>query len=144
MRSPRRLRAPALAMALALAMLAAAAVAYAEPAGQRPVPHPIQGRETCVVCHAGRTNETCLVCHLGVPPVAPTAQPGAQPTPTKFAVSAPTAIPDPNAACLSCHSNPSLTVRMADGEPLGLYVDNRVFTGSVHGNAVIAPYDLVK
>ena len=153
MRGSRRLRAPALAAVLALAMLAAAAIAYAEPAAQKPVPHPIQGRESCLACHvvggvkpvpashAGRTNETCVLCHLPAAPAAPTAQPGAQPIPTQAVASAPTAAPDRNAACLSCHTNPALTVNLADGKPLGLFVDNKVFKGSVHGKTNLACTD---
>lgn len=154
----RRLRAPALAVALALAMLAAAAIAYAEPAAQKPVPHEIQGREACLSCHAaggvkpvpethaGRTNDMCRLCHLVTASVAPTAQPAAPAAPAAAttptapaapaaptATAAPTAPPDRNAACLACHSNPSLTMKLADGTPLAMFVDNKLFKESVHG-----------
>jgi predicted CXXCH cytochrome family protein len=153
MRGSRRFRGPVLVAALALALLAAAAIAYAEPASQKPVPHPIQGRETCLACHAaggvkpapashaGRTNEACVLCHPAATPVTPSAQAGAQATPTGAASSVLPAIPDRNAACLTCHANPVLTVNLADGKPLGLYVDNKVFAGSVHGIANLACTD---
>lgn len=38
-----------------------------------------------------------------------------------------------NQACLSCHSNPNLTMKLADGEALSLYVDESLFNQSVHG-----------
>ncbi len=65
-----------LAIALLSALLVAASTAYGLPALQIPeIPHPAEGFETCLDCHAedqmapfpadhaGRTNETCLACH---------------------------------------------------------------------------------
>jgi predicted CXXCH cytochrome family protein len=154
-----RLRAPILAAALALGLLAAGAIAYASPSAQKPIPHPVQGREACLACHAaggvkpvpathaGRTDEMCVLCHVAgaaatpTVPAAATALPGAQPAPTKAASSAPTVVPDRNAACLSCHSNPALTVNLGDGKPLGLFVDSKVLASSVHGKVNLACTD---
>ncbi len=38
-----------------------------------------------------------------------------------------------NQTCLSCHANPSLVKNLPSGEPLSLYVDEKVFGNSVHG-----------
>jgi hypothetical protein len=98
MRGSRRPRAPGLEVALALAMLAGAASAYAEPAAQKLVPNPISGYEASAVHHSGRTDETTLVCLLVAAPVAATARAGFQPTPSHFAVAAPTATHDSSGA----------------------------------------------
>ena len=38
-----------------------------------------------------------------------------------------------NGTCLGCHSNKDLSIKLASGEVLPLYVDPAVFTSSVHG-----------
>lgn len=38
-----------------------------------------------------------------------------------------------NAECLACHSNPTMVKQLPSGEPLSLYVDQKDFTSSVHG-----------
>ncbi len=51
-------------------------------------------------------------------------------------VAAPTwaaAIPAEQEDCLGCHGDPSLTMDLPSGEKLSLYVDEAVFTKSVHG-----------
>jgi hypothetical protein len=69
----------------------------AEVAGPSPIPHPLEGRDDCSVCHSlagvkpfpadheGRTIETCLSCHqAGTPAEAestPAVEPGETPTP---------------------------------------------------------------
>jgi predicted CXXCH cytochrome family protein len=39
-----------------------------------------------------------------------------------------------NKACLACHGNAALSVKLASGETLSLYVNEATFTGSMHGN----------
>ncbi|MBI4771429.1 MAG: cytochrome c3 family protein [Chloroflexi bacterium] len=39
-----------------------------------------------------------------------------------------------NESCLACHSNPSLTVELASGETLGLYIGESTYAESVHGS----------
>jgi predicted CXXCH cytochrome family protein len=43
-----------------------------------------------------------------------------------------------NAECLACHSNPSLTMTLASGEPLSLFVDSSHYADSVHGQKNIS------
>jgi hypothetical protein len=92
-------------------------------AGQAaPIPHPVAGREDCLVCHgpqgvhpfpadhAGRSKDICVGCHM--PPAEEAAPAGATPTapaggatPTSPAGAAP-AIPhslEGRADCLLCH-----------------------------------------
>ncbi len=38
-----------------------------------------------------------------------------------------------NQACLACHSNPQLSVKLPSGETLSLYTDANAFNASVHG-----------
>ncbi len=50
--------------------------------------------------------------------------------------SGPSAAPPPqveNQVCLSCHSNPNLSIKLPSGETLSLYVDATAFNQSVHG-----------
>ncbi len=44
-----------------------------------------------------------------------------------------TPAPADNAACLSCHSNLNLSIKLSGGEILPLYVDAQHYTTSVHG-----------
>ncbi|MGC8782167.1 MAG: hypothetical protein ACP5UQ_15000, partial [Anaerolineae bacterium] len=38
-----------------------------------------------------------------------------------------------NGTCLGCHSNKDLSIKLASGEVLPLFVDPNVFNASVHG-----------
>jgi hypothetical protein len=96
--------------------------------GPRPIPHSLEGRQDCVVCHAtgvggapkypadhtGRTNEMCQLCHKPGPAktgatVVPTTAPGgATPSaqPTKPAAGGIPTIPHTlqnRENCLACH-----------------------------------------
>ncbi|MBI5300746.1 MAG: ammonia-forming cytochrome c nitrite reductase subunit c552 [Chloroflexi bacterium] len=88
-----------------------------------PIPHSLEGRNDCAICHAtgvggapkfpadhtGRTNEMCQVCHkpgtARPPTTPPSGTPGAQPV-TKPAAGTPPKIPHPlqnRDNCLACH-----------------------------------------
>jgi len=98
--------------------------------GPAPIPHPLEGREDCLICHAvgsgvkpappdheGRTSDLCQACHKpaatptpasGRPTNTPTPTP-AQPvsTPTPQATVGPASIPHPlegREDCLICHA----------------------------------------
>lgn len=43
-----------------------------------------------------------------------------------------------NQTCLACHSNPDLVKQLPSGEPLSLYVDEKVMGASVHGQKQVA------
>jgi predicted CXXCH cytochrome family protein len=84
------------------------------------IPHSLEGRADCLVCHSsqgvkpfladheGRGNDTCTVCHQPAA-LAPTTEPsaiGSTPVPTSAAV-VPVAIPHPLGGredCLLCHA----------------------------------------
>jgi hypothetical protein len=117
---------PALVGAVALLLVSGLASAQGVPPQ---IPHPLEGRATCLGCHedgllgadevpadhAGRTNETCLSCHQPAmtTPVAPTETSSAPTAGATSSVAAtpavsegPPAIPHPLAgrdACLACH-----------------------------------------
>jgi predicted CXXCH cytochrome family protein len=40
-----------------------------------------------------------------------------------------------NESCLECHSDPALNMPLDNGELISLYIDEEVFSGSVHGEA---------
>jgi len=140
----RRRRVLVVLAVLAISAAAVVTVAFAEPLSQKPTPHPIEGREDCLLCHgqagvkpvpashSGRTNETCRACHP-VSAASASATPAATPAPTAVQPAATATAPGPNDGCLSCHSNPKLTTNLADGKPLSLYVDQGAFSASVHG-----------
>jgi len=123
---------------IVLALLSA--TAQAAPYDQKPTPHPTEGRENCLACHAtggvkpvpadhaGRTNETCLACHRPAAPSAP-APLGATPTPAPPA--------GPNEACLTCHKNQDLTMKFPDGKSISVYVNVKTYQESVHGKQKI-------
>lgn len=84
------------------------------PASNAPrIPHPLQGRDDCLACHAtgvggaprlpashaGRTSETCRLCHF---PAEPAAGEVAQILPT--IIPHPTSPPNQN-SCATCHAN---------------------------------------
>lgn len=90
-----------------------------EPSGPVAIPHPLEGRGACLMCHtnpksvaslpanhAGRAENTCTLCHqqgaapAATPTAAPTAAPTTQPGPTATATPTPagsTATPAPGA-----------------------------------------------
>jgi hypothetical protein len=85
-----------------------------------PIPHPIAGREDCLVCHgpqgvrpfpadhAGRSKDICAGCHMPPAEAAPTAAPtaAAEATPTTPPAGPAPAIPhslEGRADCLLCH-----------------------------------------
>ena len=104
-----------------------------------PLPHPVTGREACLLCHGqGKvrpfpTNHSsfpeamCLNCHAG-------ATPSPQVTPSDPATSTPTAgptvniptptpaSPSPGTGCLACHGVPGQKLTLASGEELDIYV----------------------
>ena len=96
-------------------------------------PHPIAGREQCLLCHlpsklpadhAGRAESTCVACH-------PEASGGPTPRPT------PTG-PMDDTGCLACHSKPGLSYTFPGcGESVSLAVDQATLSQSVHGKAGI-------
>lgn len=84
-----------------------------EPAALPTIPHPVEGRETCLACHedglggaskipddhAGRTDETCQRCHVAA---------GDSPVAEALASPALPLIPHPaegREACLTCHED---------------------------------------
>ena len=109
-------------LTLALVLVAIQfATADANPPAQKPIPHPVLGREMCVVCHAtgvggatkfppdhaGRTNEMCQGCHklAASPQTGPTATPRPGAGATRVPGTTPTI---PHALqnrdnCLACH-----------------------------------------
>lgn len=97
----------------------ATATAASGSGGLPGVPHPVEGREDCLLCHgeggvkpypadhAGRTSDTCLQCHQ---PVAP-AESGSGETDEDSAASAPTIphdITGQENQCLACHYTGSI------------------------------------
>ncbi|MBI5486865.1 MAG: cytochrome c3 family protein [Deltaproteobacteria bacterium] len=98
--------------------------------GAPAVPHGLQGRDECSLCHsaggvrpmpadhAGRANGTCLACHQA----GGSAEPGA-------------AAGIGDADCLGCHASRGLTVPLPSGDALALYVDTESYRASVHGRA---------
>lgn len=80
------------------------------------IPHPVEGREDCVLCHgengvkpfpadhAGRTSDLCQTCHTAGQPAAqstetaPTATPAAEPAQTPAATASPAATNPPAAS----------------------------------------------
>ena len=125
-----------------LVLLLWVSVAYGMPSAARPTPHPIEGREDCVVCHGigkakpypadheGRASATCVACH---PVQSAPAPPAASP--------APPAPAGKNDACLSCHSNRDLALAFADGSKVSAHVDAAAYAASVHGSKDLACVD---
>jgi predicted CXXCH cytochrome family protein len=84
-----------------------------------PIPHPVAGREDCLVCHgpqgvrpfpadhAGRSKDICVGCHVAPAEEVAPAPAGATPTvPSGATPAAPPAIPhtlEGRADCLLCH-----------------------------------------
>ncbi len=104
-----------------------------ESAGMPTIPHPVEGRETCLICHEagvggaskipddheGRTDETCQRCHVeaGTTPVGE--------APISLALPL---IPHPTEgreACLTCHSGPP-------------HPDDETYFASAHGQRYLA------
>jgi hypothetical protein len=107
--------------------------------GPPAIPHPLEGREGCVLCHGesgvkpfpadhtGRTNDVCQMCHKPAP--AESATPAVDSTPAATASPAATAAPPAGAApqiphaiegqqnqCLACHYTTSIEPFPADHE----------------------------
>ncbi|UCC63541.1 MAG: hypothetical protein JSV36_00315, partial [Anaerolineae bacterium] len=86
-------------------------VAGVTPTVVRPIPHPVEGQEACLACHAGwmeqaplvpedhagRPNEGCQSCHQ--PPVLVLATPTAPPLPTPIVHP----VNPAKNSCLECH-----------------------------------------
>lgn len=97
------------------------------------LPHTAQGLSDCLDCHGAtgsvpepadhlaRTNDSCTKCHSA--PVQP-------PTPAPN-TSAPQSYLDAD-NCLSCHGNPSLTMKRGDGSTVSLYVNAGELPQSAH------------
>jgi len=106
--------------------------ALAAPSAQiKPLSHPVEGRENCLMCHqpgggvkpapadhAGRPKESCLSCHTAPSGPAPAAstqpQQGQTPaaTPTRTSKPADQSKVDPikaSAACRACHNTPEFS-----------------------------------
>lgn len=126
-----------------------AVVAQAQQLSQREIPHPLEGRVDCLICHgpdgarpvptshSGRPVATCLACHPVARTTATTVAPKPETTPstsTKVAepaLKATDAISKDNAACLLCHGNPGMTTRIG-GDEISIYVDGSAYAASVH------------
>ena len=67
--------------------------------------------------HSGRTDDSCLMCHQAQPAAA-----AGEATPAQAAP----------ASCMDCHSNDDLTMKLASGETLDLFVDGEQMAQSVH------------
>ena len=104
---------------------ATASLTAAAPAGAPAIPHALEGRDDCLICHApdsavkpapadheGRTNESCQACHTlaSAASAAPTPTrlaPTATPTAARTTPSSAPAIPhalEGRADCLLCHA----------------------------------------
>lgn len=93
--------------------------------GAPQVPHTISGREQCLMCHSLQgTNpvpsghatfdeSSCLTCHTS------------------------SASSPPDNDCLGCHGQPGLSMTLANGQELPLYVDPEVFAISTHGDKLL-------
>lgn len=91
------------------------------------IPHAKAGFEKCLDCHkaggvkqvptnhSGYTLETCIACHSYA--TTESAAPAQQ----------------SSGNCISCHSQPGLTMTLAGNEQLNVSVDPAVYSSSVHG-----------
>jgi nitrate/TMAO reductase-like tetraheme cytochrome c subunit len=106
-----------------------------EPAAGGPpaIPHPLEGREGCVLCHGesgvkpfpadhtGRTNDVCQMCHKPAPAESATPAAAASPAataapPAGAAPQIPHAIEGQQNQCLACHYTTSIEPFPADHE----------------------------
>lgn len=90
-----------------------------------PITHKVAGQERCLTCHGtGGPNpapanhatfdeKSCLSCHTISPPATR------------------------DEGCLSCHSQRELSMNLASGEKLSLYIDNAEYTSSIHGGKLL-------
>lgn len=118
----------------AVVITAIAAISAAAPqlfaradSGTPAIPHPISGREQCLVCHnstgaepapashATFTNQSCLSCH----------SPAAVPAPAQ------------EQNCSSCHGQTNLSIKTERGETLSLYIDPEFYAASIHGGKLL-------
>ncbi|MCL4508577.1 MAG: cytochrome c3 family protein [Chloroflexi bacterium] len=101
-------------------------------------PHPIEGRENCLLCHSATdrpapvppdhgsySQDTCAGCHWSSAGPSPTATPSPLPTPANTA--------NRDLMCLACHQNQNMSIELSSGETLPLYVDVAKINQSVHG-----------
>lgn len=89
------------------------------------IPHSISGRQQCLTCHnatnvspvpashATFNESSCLSCHSA------------------------SASPVLEENCSSCHGQPELSMTIADGESLSLFVNPEVFATSIHGGKLL-------
>ncbi|MFH1141954.1 MAG: hypothetical protein V1724_09930 [Chloroflexota bacterium] len=77
------------------------------------VPHPLEGRNDCLLCHAtvslpadhkARQVDTCTICHKPLAQATPTPMPTPAPTATPTAVPTPTPTPAPTATPTPTHT----------------------------------------
>ncbi|MBI2953926.1 MAG: hypothetical protein HYY30_06400 [Chloroflexi bacterium] len=120
----------------------------AQPISQPQMPHTLEGRVDCLLCHgpggpkpipashAGRPATTCLACHPAATATDTRSAPApAAPSPasqTGDASKTPTQAGANNEACLACHSTQGMTAKIGE-DALPLYVDASAFAASVHG-----------
>lgn len=107
--------------------------------GPPAIPHPVEGREDCVICHgengvkpfpadhAGRTSDTCQMCHQPGQPAAEATEPAQTPAATaapaeietpaaSAAPGIPHAIEGQENQCLACHFTGSIEPFPVDHE----------------------------
>jgi predicted CXXCH cytochrome family protein len=144
--SPRRLWwvfLPGLAgVALAAMLLAGAASAQD---GTPALSHALEGYEQCLLCHgpqgsqpvpanhASYAENTCLACHAQS--TATVTPPPPDDTPPE--TTTPAQPPATGGSCLDCHAQPGLSMTLASGEILPLYVDPEIYQASVHGDKLL-------
>lgn len=126
----RRYRGQAIALILIAVLITVAPsllvrVAKASPEAP-PIPHSISGREQCLICHNAKSaspvpashasfdQSVCLTCHLPA-----------------------TTAPAREENCAGCHSQPGLSMTVASGEKLSLYVSPQVLAASTHGGKLL-------
>ena len=103
--------------------------------GAPTIPHPITGRQQCLLCHSASgpspapanhstfTESACLSCHtLATSPSTSSNTTGSV---------------SPAGGCESCHGKADLSMTLASGEKLALYVDPKIFAASIHGDKLL-------
>lgn len=117
-------RAVILLVSTVVAILSYSLLAEASPDTPR-IPHGVSGYEQCLNCHSAEQikpvpanhaafdEDSCLSCHSSI------------------------TVSRSENACLSCHGQPDLSMTLASGESLSLYVDSEVFAASIHGDKLL-------
>ena len=89
------------------------------------IPHTTPGYEQCLSCHDAQgikpmppshatfDEDSCFICHSSTPKLSP------------------------EDACLSCHGQPDLSMTLASGESVSLYINPEVFAASIHGDKLL-------